>query len=581
VTEALLHYPVAPFLVAAVLVVVTGRGGDAGPVDNAGRRIGGVLMLAAPVVALAQLLAVDRDAPATFGYFGYELTFLRLDDLSAPFAYIFVLVAFLAGLYGLATMGTRERAAALVSAGCGLGVVLAGDLLTLFVMWETKAVASAVLIAGPGATRTGAALRYLLVHVLGGSLLLGGILWHLSTGDSLDFEAFASSGATTLVLVAFLLSAAMPPLHAWLPDAYPSASVAGSVFLSAFTTKAAVYALLRGFSGFEVLIAIGVMMALYGVVFAVIENDIRRLLSYHIVSQVGFMVAAVGVGTAAAANGATAHAFAHILYKGLLFMGAGAVVLATGRSRLSDLGGLARTMPVVFVCTTIGALSIAGVPLLSGFVSKELAVDAVRAESTWALQALKLASVGTFLSVAVKLVWFTFGGPDRGLRPRPVPATMLVAMGLAAAANVVMGLAPDVLYRLMPDVVDYTPFTAAKLSEIVQLFALTALASVLLLRRLRPTPALTLDTDWSYRGLPLVLGAGLRDVRPGALWGGRIDGAATRLRGRATVMAGRVRPPLARLLGADQGADSTPSSAVLGTVLLGALLVVLARSLVS
>lgn len=561
--NALVEYPVLVFFVAAAIIAVVPR------------RVGSIVMLAAPVVALWQLIGLGGSASASVGYFSFELHYLRLDDLSAPFAYVFVVVAFLAALYGTATMDTRERVAAIVSAGCGLGVVLAGDLLTLFVMWEMKAVASALLIAGADGVRRAAAMRYLIIHVLGGSLLLAGIVWQLSTGGGLEFGLFDRSGASNLILVAFLLSAAMPPIHAWLPDAYPSASIAGTVFLSAFTTKSAVYALLRGFSGLEILIYLGVAMAIYGVVYAVIENDIRRLLSYHIVSQVGFMIAAVGVMSEAAVNGATAHAFAHILYKGLLMMGAGAVVLATGRSRLTDLGGLWRTMPWVFVFTGIGALSIAGVPLLSGFVSKEIAVAAVRSAEfdLWA-DALKLASVGTFLSVVGKLMWFTFGGADRGLRPARVPTTMLVAMGLAAAANVVIGLRPEVLYDLMPHAVDYHAFTAQKLSDNVQLLGFTALAFALLVKRVAPSVGYNLDTDWAYRGAPLLVGARLRAARPDGGWTAPLRRTGSTLTDRVvTTWSGRVPPT--------DAPPSTPSTAWLGGVLVVVFLVVLVGSLVA
>ena len=131
-------------------------------------------------------------------------------------------------------------------------------------------------------------------------------------------------------MIGFCVNAAVIPLHAWLPDAYPEATVTGAVFMSAFTTKTAVYVLARGFAGFEILAIMGTLMTLYGVFYATIENNARRILSYHIVSQVGYMVAGIGVGTAMTVNGACAHAYAHILYKGLLFMGAG-TLLVCGR----------------------------------------------------------------------------------------------------------------------------------------------------------------------------------------------------------------------------------------------------------
>jgi multicomponent Na+:H+ antiporter subunit D len=409
-----------------------------------------------------------------------------------------------------------------------------------------------------------------MAHLVGGSLLLGGVLWHLAAVGSLDFGDLTGSPGAALVLLAVLLAAAAPPLHAWLPDAYPSASVTGTVVLAAFTTKAAVYALVRGFSGLDVLVPVGVVMALYGVVYAVLEDDLRRLLSYHIVSQVGFMVAAVGVAGPAAANGATAHAVAHILYKGLLLMGAGAVIMATGRSRLSELGGLGRRMPLVFTCTVIGALSISGLPLFSGFVSKELAVDAVRGTDLgWAVQALKVASVGTFLSVGLKLVWFSFGGPDRGLRPTRLPASVLVALVVGAALNVLIGLRPGLLYDLLPHAVAFQPFVAKQVADTLQLLGLTALVFVWLRDRVRPSPGLSLDVDWVVRGLPLLVRSRLAAARPAGGWSAPVQAVRDRTRRLADTAAAAV---------IDRVPAATPSTTALGGVLLAALGVVLVRS---
>jgi multicomponent Na+:H+ antiporter subunit D len=559
----MLEHPVVPFLVGATLIAV------------APRQIGRVVLVAAPALALVLVVRLDAPTTSSWTFFGYELETLRLDDLSRPFVIAFCLVAVLAGIYG-ATVFTRvEQVAALASAGFGVAVVLAGDLLTLFVAWELKAVLSAVLIAAGGSTESGrAAYRYLLFHILGGSLLLGGILWHLSTGGSLAFETFDPSGAATMILVAVMLSAAVPPLHPWLPDAYPAASVAGTVVLSAFTTKSAVYALLRGFPGTEVLIVAGVAMALYGVVYAVMENDVRRLLSYHIVSQVGFMVAAAGIGTEAAINGATAHAFAHILYKGLLLMAVGALIHATGREKLTDLGGLARAMPVLLGLYMVAALSISGAPLLSGFVSKELVIDAAYGDARYYMvYLLKLASVGTFLSTALKLPWLAWGGPDRSIRIRPLPPTMLVAMGLAAAANMVLGVAPGVLYDLMPFPVDYEPFTLAKVSETLQLLVFTALGFTLLATKLGGEPSITLDTDWLYRrGAPAVL-TGVRTVPPRLAL---VRPDSGRLPSRSDL---GLLPGVSQAL---RGRGSGPAPTVaLGSVMVVSLVIMLAWSLVS
>jgi multicomponent Na+:H+ antiporter subunit D len=352
-----------------------------------------------------------------------------------------------------------------------------------------------------------AALRYLLMHLCGGALLLAGIVWHLHAATSLALAPLRVSGAAWLILLGFAVNAAIPPLHAWIADAYPEAPPTASVFLSAFTTKAAVYVLARVFPGADILLIAGTVMALYGVVFAVIENDIRRILSYHIVSQVGYMVAAIGLGTEAALNGATAHAFAHILYKGLLFMAAGAVIEATGRCRLTELGGLNGPLRWVLVFYMFGALSISGFPLLSGFVSKSLVIYAAELEHrNWAVVLLSVASVGTFLSVGLKLPYYAWFGAQRSFKCKALPIGMYVAMALASAINLVLGLWPELLYGVMPFRVNYQPYSAAHFLETGELLVFTAMGFWLFRSQMAPTAAISLDVDWFYRRPGLALG---------------------------------------------------------------------------
>ncbi len=479
-------------------------------------RLGAALMLALPVLAFAQVASLSPGDVLAVDFYGFTLEPLKVDALSLAFGYVFCLAAFLGAVYGFQIMGTTERVAATMYAGSALGVVFAGDLLSLFLFWEIKALASVFLIWARGTEEAGrAGKRYLYVQLAGGKLLLAGVIWHYALTGSLAFTAFELVPATVLIMVGFLLSAAVPPLHAWLPDGYPMATVAGTVFLSAYTTKASVYALARGFPGVELLVWLGVAMALYGVVYAVLENDIRRLLGYHIISQVGYMVAAVGIGTELAINGATAHAFAHILYKGLLLMGTGAVLHAVGTSRASELGGLTKKLRWVLILYMIGAVSISSFPLFSGFISKELVVEAASVDGrTLVLILLKLASVGTFLHTGLKLPYNTFFGPDRGLEPRPIPGTMYAGMALAALANTVLGLFPGLLYDLLPFPVDYNPYAAYKVIETSQILFFTALGFVLMLAKVDAQRKVSLDTDWFYRVAPFRLAAWVRGLRP-------------------------------------------------------------------
>jgi multicomponent Na+:H+ antiporter subunit D len=437
-------------------------------------------------------------------FIGQDLTFGRVDRLSLVFAYVFALMALVGMVYALHVKDDAQHVSALTYAGSALGITFAGDFLTLFLFWELAAVSAVFLVwLRRERTAVAAGFRYLLVHLFGGLCLLGGIVLYWSQSGSLAFDnmsAHAGTVAFALILAAFLLNAAVPPLGAWLPDAYPEATVTGAVFLTAFTTKSAVYALVRGFAGTELLVWWGAAMAVYGVVYAVLENDARRLLAYHIISQVGYMVCGVGLGTELALNGTTAHAFSHILYKALLFMGAGAVIEVTGRRNLSEMGGLYKTMPVTLSLYMIGAFAISAVPLFSGFVSKSMVVSAAGESHRAAIfLTLTLASAGTFLHTGLKLPYYMFFGRDRGLAAHEPPSNMLVAMGLAAAACIIIGVFPALLYAQLPYDVEYAPYTMRHVLATLGLLSFTALGFFALLAHLDPEPTISLDTDWFYR----------------------------------------------------------------------------------
>ena len=466
-------------------------------------RVKRVVMLLLPAAALVDCLLMTSGTYGVASFLGQDLVFGRVDSLSLVFSYVFSLMAFLGTIYALHVEDASEHITALTYAGGALGVTFAGDFLSLYIFWELMAVSSALLVwRRRKASAVAAGFRYLLVHVVGGLLLLAGIVLYWSQTGSLAFGDMGTSsgGAWALILVAFLLNAAVPPLGAWLPDAYPEATVTGAVFMTAFTTKSAVYALTRGFAGTEILVWLGAVMAVYGVVYAVLENDARRLLAYHIVSQVGYMVCGVGIGTALALNGTTAHAFAHILYKALLFMGAGAVMQVTGLRRLSDMGGLYKTMPVTLGLYMVGAFAISAVPLFSGFVSKSMVVSAAGEEHlTVVFLLLTLASAGTFLHTGLKLPYYMFFGKNSGVRGQEPPKNMLAAMGLAAVACVLIGVFPNLLYQYLPYAVDYVPYTLQHVTSTLGILGFTALGFFLLLKHLDPEPTISLDTDWFYR----------------------------------------------------------------------------------
>jgi multicomponent Na+:H+ antiporter subunit D len=464
-------------------------------------------LIALPLLTLALVWTIPDGPALQVPFLGYELTLVEGNKLSRLFGAVFAIMAFGGGLFALNQGRTGELAAAFVYAGSAIGVALAGDLITLFISWELMAIASTLVVwcGGPSAQRAG--LRYASMHLLGGVLLMAGIAGEVAATGAIDFTAMSPDTLPRcLILAGFLINAAAVPLSAWLPDAYPQSSWSGMVFLSAFTTKAAVYALLRGFPGTEPLIYVGLCMIFYGIVYAILENDMRRILAYSIVNQVGFMVAGVGIGTEMALNGAASHAFAHIVYKALLLMSAGSVLYMTGRRKCTDLGGLFRTMPLTTICGIVGALSISSFPLTSGFVSKSM-ISQGAADQHLALVWFLLAagSAGVFLHAGIKFPWFVFFQKDSGLRPADPPWNMRLAMVLFAAICIGLGVLPGPLYALLPYEVDYVPYTASHVVFQLQLLLFSGLAFFLMLPWLRRTLTITLDVDWLYRRLgPLV-----------------------------------------------------------------------------
>jgi multicomponent Na+:H+ antiporter subunit D len=460
------------------------------------------LQLGLPLAALYLVWQIPDGVAHQLSFLDQSLTPIRSDALSRLFATIFALMAAVGGLYALSQCSRLEIAAAYGYAGSAIGVCFAGDLMTLFVFWELMAIGSSLVLWSSATTASGrAAQRYILIHILGGVLLFAGIAGHVQAGAGLEFSAMRADNLPNLLILAgMLVNAGAPPFSAWLPDAYPEASWSGTVFLSAFTTKTAVYTLIRGFPGNEILIWIGLFMVFYGIVYALLENDMRRILAYSIVNQVGFMVAGIGIGTEMALNGAAAHAFTHIIYKALLLMSAGAVLMQTGRSKCSELGGLFHSMPLTTVCACIGALAISSFPLTSGFVSKSMVTQAAAdGHLLWVWLLMTAASAGVFLHAGIKFPWFVFFQKDSGLRPAEPAISMRLAMLILSALCIGMGIWPELLYRLLPFEVNYVPYTAGHVIAQLQLLLFSGLAFFVLLGYLKRTPTITLDTDWLWR----------------------------------------------------------------------------------
>jgi multicomponent Na+:H+ antiporter subunit D len=465
------------------------------------------LLLLVPVLAALQIWSLPEGNLYQVELLGQQLELMRVDKLSRVFGLIFCIAAFLGNLYAWHIKDTVQQIAAVLYSGSAIGAVFAGDLVTLFFYWEGTAIASVFLIWArrtEGAYHTG--MRYLIIQITSGVILLAGTaLLYRETG-SIAFEQMTlGSLATWLIFLSFGMKCAFPFLHNWLQDSYPAATITGTVILSAFTTKLAVYALARGFAGTEMLIYIGAVMTLFPIFFAEIENDLRRVLAYSLNNQLGFMVVGIGVGTEMALNGTASHAFAHILYKALLFMSVGAVLLRTGTSKASELGGLCRTMPRTALFCLIGAASISAFPLFSGFVTKSLIMDETANEHypiIWAI--LVFASAGVLSHSGIKIPYFTFFGHDSGLRPKEAPWNMQLAMGITAFLCIFIGVYPDPLYALLPYDVVYKPYTTNHVIAQLQLLCFALLAFAVLMRSgIHPAEirAVNLDVDWIYRRL--------------------------------------------------------------------------------
>ncbi len=464
-------------------------------------------LLALPVLSALHQWSIPVGSVEAVTFFDYELVLVRADALANVFATVFHIAAFLGALYSLHVRDSIQHVAALAYAGAAMAAVYAGDLITLFIFWEATAVTSVFLIwASRTESSFRAGLRYLLIQVTSGVLLLAGAIFHFSETGSLAFDQLGlGTLATGLIFAAFGIKAAFPFFHNWLQDAYPEATVTGTVFLSSFTTKLAIYCLARGFPGEEILIPIGAAMTAFPIFYAVIENDLRRVLAYSLNNQLGFMVVGVGIGTAAALNGAAAHAFAHIIYKGLLFMSMGAVLFRTGTIKGSELGGLYRSMPLTTVFCIVGAASISAFPLFSGFVAKSFVMTAT-AEGGYLIPygLLLFASAGVFHHSGIKIPYFAFFSHDSGRRVKEAPWHMLLAMGIAAVLCIGIGVYPGPLLALLPYDVDPHAYTPTHVVTQLQLLLFSALAFGVLMRTGIYPPELrstNLDFDWVYRRL--------------------------------------------------------------------------------
>jgi multicomponent Na+:H+ antiporter subunit D len=468
-------------------------------------RVRAIVLLGTIGLSALNLWQLPENFRITSSLMDLDLIPVQLDRLNLLFGYLFHIAALIGVIYSLHVKDRIQQSAAMLYAGSALGAVFAGDLLTLFVFWEMLALSSVFLVWARRSNRAyHAGMRYLILQVVSGLLLLAGIIIHYQNTGSLEFTYIGLEGpAAWLMFIAFGIKCAFPGFHTWLTDAYPEATPTGTVFLSAFTTKVAIYAMARAFPGTELLVTIGAVMACFPIFFAVIENDLRRVLAYSLINQLGFMIIGIGIGTELAINGAVAHAFNDVIFKGLLFMSMGAVLYRTGRINGSELGGLYKSMPKTAILCIIGAASISAFPLFSGFVSKSMIMSAALKENydiTWLL--LLFASAGVFHHAGIKIPYFAFFAHDSGIRCKEAPNNMLLAMSIAAALCIGIGIFPELLYQHLPFDTNYSAYDITHILTQTQLLFFSALAFIWLnLKGMYPPelPSTNLDSDWLYR----------------------------------------------------------------------------------
>ncbi len=434
-----------------------------------------------------------------------EFILFQSDLLTLPFAIIFHVAAVLNVIYGAHVKHWNQHIAIMSYSGAAIAAVHAGDLFTLFVWWEATAITSVFLILAGKTNRSyGAAFRYLIVQIGSGMFLLAGAILLMSESGNAEFGNFdINTLYGQLIFIAFGIKAAFPLLNGWLQDSYPEASEIGTVALSVFTTKLAVFCFAKSFAGTEILILIGVIMTFFPMFFAIIENDLRRVLTYCLNSQLGFMIVAIGIGTELAINGAVAHAIVHILYKGLLFMGIGAVLYRTSTCKASELGGLFKFMPITAICTIIGAVSLSAFPLFSGFVTKTLILSALGKEGlAFAYFMLLFSSAGVLIYSGIRVPFFAFFANESNIGSKEAPLNMIIAMIVASILCILIGILPSYFYEILPYQIQYQPYDFSHVVGQMQLLTFAAFAFICIWHFKIYPPELNstiLNSDWIYR----------------------------------------------------------------------------------
>lgn len=446
----------------------------------------------------------------TIDILGFNLVIFAYDKISLLFAYIFHIFAFIALIYAAFSKNSLEIGAGLFYVGASLGVIFAGDFFSFYLFWEALTLGAVIFIyLGKEKDSKDASFRYLIFHFIGGLILLSGILLlYRETGVNLIRNLKLGSLPSYLIFIGFGINAGFPLLNTWILDSYPKASIVGTVFLSSLTTKVGIYALIRCFLGTQSLIYIGIVMVILPVFYAVIENDLRKVLAYSLINQLGFMIVGIGIGTNLSINGTLSHVFVHIIYKSLLFMALGAVYFKYRTCKATKLGGLYKKMPLVTCCAIIASLSIMAFPMFSGFVTKSMIIESALTNNLILIYVLLIvgsAAVVKYFKVPYR-AFFKENVEGEKLEPittKRVPRSMNIAMSLSAILCIMIGLFPQyTIYKLLPFNLEYNPYTPFHVVTQLEILLFAAFSLCLCIKyKLYPkeTDKITVNFDYFYR----------------------------------------------------------------------------------
>lgn len=388
---------------------------------------------------------------------------LQIDGLSIVMALVGFLLWLGVSIYSISYIKTdlvRYYSLLLIVLGAVQGTVLAKDLISFYVFLEMAAVATYFLIIHKRSVNAlQAGYKYIVMTLIGAFLiLLSIILVYIDTGSYEVIVVTKSGGfiAAVLFLLGCFVKAGVVPLHTWLPDAHPAAPSPVSAFLSGMMIKIGAYGIIRfifpilnfdlpatnlGALLSSLIMSIGIASMLIGVFLALAQTDVKRLLAYHSISQMGYILLGIGLGTELGLAGGLYHLVNHAMFKGLLFLCMGAVIYSTGTRKLDNLGGLWKRMPITTSTCIIAALAISGIPPFNGFASKTVLAEAV-ANYNFVLKFVMMVTAALTFASFLKLIGYTFfGEPQKQLiTVKEVPLLMRLPMIVLAILCVLLGI---------------------------------------------------------------------------------------------------------------------------------------------